>query len=101
MPFVLLEVNRSSEFGQCLSTNMKKTIKSMKSKIYFLGKGFDLAAMDRGPSECTFSGTMEKGFEKHHHTNKSHVVGVIIAKQAASTKEECYYSKEDRLKIWE
>ena len=58
---VLLEVNKSSEFRQCLWTNTKKAMKSMKSNAYFLGKGFDLSALDRGLSKSTSSETVEMG----------------------------------------
>lgn len=60
----------------------------MNTKMYFLGKGFDLSALDGDPSKCAFSETMETGFEKHYCTNKSHVVGVGKAEQAVSFKEE-------------
>lgn len=37
----------------------------MESKIHFLGKGFDLSTLDRGPPQCISSGTMEMSILKN------------------------------------
>lgn len=58
-------------------TGMKNAMKPVKSKMYFQGNGFHLSALDRGPSQCTSSGTML--IAKHQCTNQSHVAGAEAA----------------------